>query len=80
MKKLILFGILISILLISGCSHGYNIKYADNTYECDFNTYNCVDFESWSEAQYVFRLCGGINDDVHHLDGDQDGLACESLR
>ena len=32
------------------------------------------------EAQKVFEYCGGINNDIHKLDGDNDGLACESLR
>ena len=48
-------------------------------YICSYNAYNCVDFTTHAEAQAVFEACGGINNDVHRLDRDQDGLACESL-
>jgi len=48
-------------------------------YDCSSNIYNCVNFSTHNEAQAVFEACGGINDDVHHLDGDTDGIACESL-
>jgi hypothetical protein len=44
---------------------------------CSENTYNCADFSSKTEAQECFEFCGGISNDVHHLDGDDDGLACE---
>lgn len=43
---------------------------------CSYNAYNCKDF-SKSEAQECFEYCGGILNDVHHLDRDKDGLACE---
>lgn len=46
---------------------------------CSSNTYNCPDFKTHAEAQQVFEFCGGINNDVHGLDADKDGLACESL-
>ena len=46
---------------------------------CDTNTYNCDDFSTQSEAQEVFKKCGGVSNDVHHLDGDADGIVCESL-
>ncbi len=28
----------------------------------------------------VFELCGGLENDIHYLDGDEDGIACESLK
>lgn len=46
---------------------------------CTYNAYNCTDFSTHIEAQQVFETCGGINNDVHKLDTDKDGIACESL-
>lgn len=50
-----------------------------NSYECSTNTYNCTDFTTQSEAQSVFDMCGGVGSDVHKLDSNKDGEACESL-
>lgn len=43
--------------------------------------YNCSDFKSQPEAQQVYDRCKtlGTNMDVYHLDGDKDGIVCESL-
>ncbi len=46
---------------------------------CSYNAYNCTDFTTHSEAQEVYEACGGVNNDVHNLDREKDGLACESL-
>jgi micrococcal nuclease len=46
---------------------------------CTYNAYNCSDFVTQPEAQSVYEACGGINSDVHFLDADGDGLACETL-
>lgn len=46
---------------------------------CSSNTYNCTDFKTHAEAQQVFNFCGGVNYDIHRLDSDSDGIACESL-
>ena len=51
----------------------------DSEYVCDTNVYNCGDFSTHAEAQEVFELCGGIDNDIHKLDGDYDGIACEEL-
>jgi endonuclease YncB( thermonuclease family) len=48
-------------------------------YTCSSNTYNCDDFLTHAEAQAVFEVCGGLDNDIHYLDGDGDGSACESL-
>ncbi len=48
-------------------------------YSCSANIYNCPDFSTQTEAQNVFLACGGINNDVHGLDQDKDGEACETL-
>ena len=46
---------------------------------CFSNFYNCTDFKIQSEAQAVFDACGGSSNDIHKLDFDGDGVACESL-
>ena len=46
---------------------------------CSSNVYNCSNFTTHTEAQDVFEACGGTLNDVHRLDGDGDGTACESL-
>ena len=51
----------------------------DDADQCNANLFNCDDFSSQGEAQAVFLECGGVSNDVHHLDGDEDGIACESL-
>ncbi|MGE4554919.1 MAG: excalibur calcium-binding domain-containing protein, partial [Candidatus Paceibacterota bacterium] len=47
---------------------------------CSYNAYNCSDFKTQAEAQAVFEYCGGVNNDVHQLDKNHDGVACESLQ
>ena len=39
--------------------------------------YNCSDFSSQKQAQQVFER---DDKDIYRLDGDHDGIACESLR
>lgn len=44
---------------------------------CSFNFYNCSDF-SGSEGQKVYEYCLALGSgDVHDLDRDNDGAACE---
>jgi len=55
-----------------------------NTHDnCLDDVYNCDDFATQQEAQDTFELCGGTSDsdssDLHGLDGDGNGIACESL-
>ena len=52
---------------------------SDSSYICNYNAYNCGDFKIHVEAQSVFEYCGGVSRDVHQLDRDQDGIACETL-
>ena len=40
---------------------------------------DCKDFRTQREAQACFIAAGGPDRDPHRLDGDGDGLACESL-
>lgn len=48
------------------------------SFNCGSNVYNCGDFSSHEEAQRVFEYCMKVaGRDVHGLDGDNDGSACE---
>ena len=40
---------------------------------------DCSDFDTQRQAQRFFRRHGGPRRDPHNLDGDNDGIACESL-
>ena len=47
---------------------------------CSSNVYNCSDFNTQAEAQAVYEYCLDlVGYDVHRLDGDNDGVACEAL-
>lgn len=41
--------------------------------------YNCDDFETQAAAQKFFDNAGGVSGDVNRLDGNKDGVPCESL-
>jgi hypothetical protein len=41
--------------------------------------YNCDDFSYQEEAQKVYEKCAKNSLDVHGLDGNKDGVACQSL-
>lgn len=44
------------------------------------NVYNCDDFANQAEAQEVFEACNWGSNDIHGLDRDNNGVACQSLR
>lgn len=47
---------------------------------CASNKYNCGDFQTHQEAQNLYNCClQKVGADVHRLDRDKDGSACESL-
>ena len=47
---------------------------------CASNTYNCSDFSTQADAQAVYECClRDVGYDVHRLDRDKDGVACETL-
>jgi hypothetical protein len=47
---------------------------------CTFDAYRCSDFATQEHAQEVFDYCVALGfGDIHKLDGDNDGEACESL-
>lgn len=41
--------------------------------------YNCDDFKTQEEAQRFFQKAGGVTKDTNRLDGDNNGVACQSL-
>jgi len=44
--------------------------------DCSVDQYNCSDFSTCAEVMAVFNACPG---DPNRLDGDNDGIPCESL-
>ena len=47
---------------------------------CASNSYNCGDFQTHQEAQNLYNCClQKVGRDIHQLDRDKDGSACESL-
>jgi len=42
-----------------------------------YDKYNCSDFQTWEQAQEIYE---SYSNDVHDLDRDDDGIACESLQ
>lgn len=51
-----------------------------STCSCAGNLYNCADFSTQAEAEDCYYLCLRLSgSDVHWLDGDGDGRACEAL-
>lgn len=47
---------------------------------CTSDVYNCSDFSTQAEAQACHDYCfTQVGSDVHNLDSDGDGEACESL-
>ena len=50
-----------------------------NNYSCGSNLYNCTDFSTQSEAQTIYNKCmQEVGKDIHKLDRDNNGIACES--
>ena len=48
---------------------------------CKANIYNCADFSTQAQAQTEYEYClSETGKDVHDLDRDSDGVACESLK
>ena len=41
--------------------------------------FNCADFETQAEAQVFFDNAGGVANDINRLDGNADGVPCQSL-
>lgn len=47
--------------------------------ECKSKTnFNCDNFKYQDEAQDLFDACGGIENDIHGLDRNKNGIVCEA--
>ena len=44
------------------------------------DNFNCDNFAYQEEAQKLYDDCGGVDNDIHGLDRDKDGVVCEALR
>ena len=71
----VIIAIVVAILMNGEPPEEKNIQ----KYICESDVYDCADFNTQAEAQEVYEGCGGITNDIHWLDGDDDGSACESL-
>jgi len=50
------------------------------TCDCSGDIYNCTDFTTQAAAQACYDYCmQEVGYDVHRLDRDDDGVACEEL-
>lgn len=48
--------------------------------DCSYDRYNCGDFTTQAQAQECYDYCVAQGaGDIHRLDQDNDGVACESL-
>lgn len=77
-KRLIIVACLI-LLLTTGCKAGINqanLVQQTNLPPCTKTDCNCSDFATQKEAQTVLNA---FPNDPHKLDGDGNGIACESL-
>jgi endonuclease YncB( thermonuclease family) len=53
---------------------------ASGVCSCSGNQYNCSDFSTHASAQACYEYCNSVGrGDIHRLDGDYDGSACEDL-
>lgn len=78
MRK-ILFLILFVFFLFIGCSASSDSSTTTKICDCSGNIYNCANFAATSEAQTCYDYCVSQGKgDIHSLDADNDGLACES--
>jgi micrococcal nuclease len=49
-------------------------------HSCSSNQYNCSGFGTHAKTQVCFTCCVSVGSgDVHRLDGDSNGIACENL-
>ena len=61
-------------------STGVSLSGAPPVCSCSSNRYNCSDFSTHASAQACYDYCNSTgHGDIHRLDGDNDGSACEDL-
>lgn len=71
------------------CEYGFSDKMGsccdEDDYSCeacDYDHYSCTDFKDQESAQSIYVMCSDFHidkTDIHELDEDGDGIACESL-
>jgi len=76
--------LIVITLLLSGCTTNQTLLQATSDPEiktvcsCRTDRYNCADFDTRREAREKYECCmKKVGYDVHNLDSDSDGLACE---
>ncbi|MCX6800614.1 MAG: excalibur calcium-binding domain-containing protein [Candidatus Diapherotrites archaeon] len=76
-----IIAIILIFALISGCIQSEESARPEKISldevtppDCAYDKYNCNDFETQEGAQEMLEKCGR---DVHGLDHDKDGKACE---
>jgi len=79
-----LITILFIFSVLTGCAAGQASFQAipkpktKTVCSCRSDRYNCDDFETRHEARAKHECCmRKVGYDVHRLDGDSDGVACE---
>ena len=82
MFKLIVISI--PFLFLTGCATGQASEQIipepkiETVCSCRSDRYNCADFKTRREAREKYECCmRKVGYDVHNLDGDSDGVACE---
>ncbi len=70
-------------LIETGSFSESRVKVTENGHwlinECQSKAnFNCDNFKYQEEAQELFDACGGVENDIHGLDRDKDGIVCES--
>ncbi len=79
-----LIAITIILLVLTGCAVGQASEQItpgpkiSTICACRSDRYNCTDFKTRREAREKHECCmKKVGYDVHNLDGDSDGVACE---
>ena len=83
---LIILGIVIAVLLIflvwqiTINMQDSGDYLTDSTDSCTGDIYDCGDFSNKEDAQRIYDYCFNLTkNDIHNLDNDGDGIACEGL-
>jgi len=78
MRKILIVILFLFILPVS-CISFAAASTSQKVCDCSGNLYNCADFSTTAAAQACYDYCiHQGKGDVHRLDADKDGYACES--
>ncbi len=79
-----LITILFIFIVLTGCTTEQTSEQiisklkTETVCSCRSDRYNCDDFKTRREARNKYECCmDKVGYDVHNLDGDSDGIACE---